>query len=133
MTMFTYHAPKIRGQALKVRGQEGTKTQRRKFCAFVSLWLRPSLPWLGVSIFLGLFFFYPLARILWLGLNPASLLTITPDSFLVTSHSLLFTFYQAFLSTLLTLLVIPVLYTVFDGVAAKLTAGIRRLAGRLVR
>ncbi len=61
------------------------------------------VPWLGVSIFLGLFFFYPLARILWLGLNPAALLTLSSDSFLLAFHSLLFTLYQAFLSTLLTL------------------------------
>ena len=73
--------------------------------------IRRFTPWLGVSLFLGLFFFYPLARILWLGLNPASLLTITPDSFLLTSHSLLFTFYQAILSTLLTLLIgLPAAY-----------------------
>ncbi len=65
--------------------------------------LRPVLPWLGVSIFLGLFFFYPLARILWLGLNPAALKTLDLASLLLASHSLLFTFYQAALSTLLTL------------------------------
>jgi thiamine transport system permease protein len=102
--MFTCHA-------LKVRGQESTKTQRQKFCAFVSLWLRPSLPWLGVSIFLGLFFFYPLARILWLGLTPASLSSIEIPSLRLTFYVLLFTFYQAFLSTLLTLLIgLPAAY-----------------------
>jgi thiamine transport system permease protein len=68
-------------------------------------------PWLGISLFLGLFFFYPLARILWLGLNPVSLLTITPNSFLLASRSLLFTFFQALLSTLLTLLLgLPAAY-----------------------
>lgn len=35
------------------------------------------------------------------------------------------------LSTMLTLLVIPVLYTVFDSVAAVLTARLRGLLGRL--
>ena len=35
------------------------------------------LPWLGVLLFLSVFFFYPLARILWVGLNPAALLGIS--------------------------------------------------------
>jgi thiamine transport system permease protein len=61
------------------------------------------LPWLGVLIFLGVFFFYPLARILWVGLNPVSLQKIVPLSLGHVSYVLLFTFYQAFLSTLLTL------------------------------
>ncbi len=74
-----------------------------KFRTFVSSWLRPVLPWLGVSIFLGLFFFYPLARILWLGLNPVALKTLDLASLFLAFHSLLFTFYQAALSTLLTL------------------------------
>ncbi|MBE3066551.1 MAG: iron ABC transporter permease [Chloroflexi bacterium] len=74
-----------------------------KFRVFVSTWLRPVLPWLGVSIFLGLFFFYPLARILWLGLNPAALKTLHLASLLLAFHSFLFTFYQATLSTILTL------------------------------
>jgi len=74
-----------------------------KFRAFVSSWLRPVLPWLGISIFLGLFFFYPLARILWLGLNPVALKTLDLASTLLAFHSLLFTFYQAALSTILTL------------------------------
>jgi thiamine transport system permease protein len=65
-------------------------------------WFRSILPWLGVSIFLGLFFFYPLARILWLGLNPAALKSLDSDSFLLAFHSFLFTFNQAALSTLLT-------------------------------
>ncbi len=68
-----------------------------------SSWIRPILPWLGVSIFLGLFFFYPLARILWLGLNPAALKTLDAGSILLALHSFWFTFYQAALSTLLTL------------------------------
>ncbi len=78
---------------------------------FAESLIRRIAPWLGVSLFLGLFFFCPLARILWLGLNPASLLTIAPDSLLIIRHSLLFTFYQACLSTLLTLLVgLPAAY-----------------------
>jgi len=104
--MLTYHAP-------KVRGQEGAKTLGQEFGAFVSLWLRPSLPWLGVSIFLSLFFFYPLARILWLGLNSASLSGIGIPSLRLTFYVLLFTLYQAFLSTLLTLLIgLPAAYLI---------------------
>ncbi len=80
-------------------------------------WLKPLLPWLGVFIFLGVFFFYPLARILWMGLNPASLLDLSPSSFLVARDALLFTLYQSTLSTLLTLaLGLPVafLFTRYD-------------------
>ena len=61
------------------------------------------LPWLGVILFLGLFFFYPLVHILWVGLNPEALLAISANSLLVIRETTLFTFYQAGLSTLLTL------------------------------
>jgi thiamine transport system permease protein len=61
------------------------------------------LPWLGVLIFLGVFFFYPLARILWVGLNPAAFFSIPANSFLVIRDASIFTFYQSILSTLLTL------------------------------
>jgi thiamine transport system permease protein len=61
--------------------------------------------WLPVSLFLAVFFFYPLARILWLGLNPDALLKLKPASLLVSQDVVLFTFYQAGLSTLLTLAV----------------------------
>jgi thiamine transport system permease protein len=71
--------------------------------AFASSWFRPVLPWVGASVFLGLFFFYPLVRILWLGLNPAALNTLDLASLLLAIRSLLFTFYQAALSTILTL------------------------------
>lgn len=80
-------------------------------------WIKPLLPWLGASVFLGLFFFYPLARILWLGLNPAALKTLDLASLLLAVRSLGFTFYQATLSTLLTLLLgLPaaVLFARFD-------------------
>jgi thiamine transport system permease protein len=52
-------------------------------------------------LFLGLFFFYPLARILALGLDFTAL---KPTFFSRALSVLLFTFYQAFASTLLTLL-----------------------------
>ncbi len=74
-------------------------------------WVKSFLPWLGVFIFLGVFFFYPLARILWMGLNPASLSGLSPSSFLIARDALLFTLYQSVLSTLLTLaLGLPVAY-----------------------
>ena len=61
--------------------------------------------WLPISLFLAVFFFYPLARILWLGLNPAAPLKLAPASLLVSRDAVFFTFYQASLSTLLTLAV----------------------------
>jgi len=70
-----------------------------------SSWLRQLLPWLGASVFLGLFFFYPLSRILWLGLNPSSIKSLDLSSLQLALHSLGFTFYQAALSTLLTLVI----------------------------
>ena len=83
---------------------EDAESQKRfSIRVFAYSWLRPLLPWLGVSVFFSLFFFYPLARILWVGLNPTSLFTISSDSFLLASRVFLFTFYQAILSTLLTL------------------------------
>jgi len=61
------------------------------------------LPWLGVLVFLSVFFFYPLVRILWVGLKPAALFAIQTSSYLVIRDTSLFTFYQSILSTLLTL------------------------------
>jgi thiamine transport system permease protein len=61
------------------------------------------LPWLGVSLFLSVFFFYPLVRILWLGLNPVALHSLPSGSFFVIRDASLFTFYQSIVSTLLTL------------------------------
>ena len=65
--------------------------------------MRDSLPWLAPLFFLGLFFFYPLAHILWIGLAPAALKDLAPAAFSLVGRTLLFTFYQAALSTLLTL------------------------------
>ncbi len=70
-----------------------------------SCWIKPVLPWLSAFVFLGLFFFYPLTRILWLGLNPAGLKTLGLPSILLAARSVGFTFYQAALSTLLTLVI----------------------------
>jgi thiamine transport system permease protein len=49
------------------------------------------------------FFFYPLVRILWLGLNPVALHSLPSGSFFVIRDASLFTFYQSIVSTLLTL------------------------------
>lgn len=57
--------------------------------------------WLPPLFFLGLFFFYPFIRILALTLN---LSTLTVENLSLAYHVLRFTLYQAFLSTLLTLL-----------------------------
>ncbi len=72
---------------------------------------RRFLYWTAPSLFLILFFFYPLVRVLWLSFesdyDPLSALANLPQ-FL---NTILFTFYQAGLSTLLTLLVgMPIAY-----------------------
>jgi len=66
------------------------------------------LIWLAPLAFLGLFFFYPFARILALGLDFTSL---RAGFFAETLRVLGFTFFQAALSTLLTLLIgLPLAY-----------------------
>jgi thiamine transport system permease protein len=66
-----------------------------------SLWLLP----LG---FIGLFFFYPLGRIL---AQSFDLSVLTAENLYLTSHVLGFTLYQAFLSTLITLIIgLPAAY-----------------------
>lgn len=60
------------------------------------------LLWLLPLSFLLVAFFYPLARILALTLDPR---TLTSENIILTSNVLLFTFYQATLSTFLTLLI----------------------------
>ncbi|HBG74018.1 MAG: hypothetical protein A2X25_08530 [Chloroflexi bacterium GWB2_49_20] len=67
--------------------------------------MRRFLPWLGASIFLVVFFFYPLLRILWLGLDWSGLEGNWDQVARLAGTTLWFTFYQAILSTLLTLLV----------------------------
>jgi thiamine transport system permease protein len=74
----------------------------------LSLWLNRFLLWLLPLTFLIIAFFHPLSRILALTLDPD---TLTPQNLLLASRVLLFTFYQAALSTLLTLLLgLPVAY-----------------------
>jgi thiamine transport system permease protein len=87
-----------------------TETRRGFYFSKVSssLWLNRILLWLLPLSFLSIAFFHPLSRILALTLDPA---TLTPQNLLLASRVLLFTFYQAALSTLLTLLLgLPVAY-----------------------
>lgn len=67
----------------------------------VSRGLRRIILWLFPLSFLIVAFFFPLSRILLLTFN---LQTITPENILLALRVLLFTFYQAILSTALTLL-----------------------------
>ena len=87
-----------------------TETRRKKTLRdFVTPWLNSRLLlWLFPLGFIGLFFFYPLGRILIYSFDPSVLI---PEILGLTSNVLLFTLYQAFLSTLLTLLLgLPAAY-----------------------
>ena len=86
-----------------------TKARRFFLRVFASSWLSSRLYlWLLPLGFIGLFFFYPLGRILAYSFD-ISVLTL--DNLSLTSNVLLFTLYQAFLSTLLTLLLgLPAAY-----------------------
>ncbi|MBV6392565.1 MAG: hypothetical protein KPEEDBHJ_01787 [Anaerolineales bacterium] len=78
-----------------------TKTRRFNFLrASASPWFFRLILWLPVLLFLLSTFFFPLSKILTLTFN---LETLTdPNNLRITYHALLFTFYQATLSTLLT-------------------------------
>ena len=86
-----------------------TKTRRFFLRVFVPSWLKSRFfLWLLPLGFIGLFFFYPLIRILTYSFD---LSVLTPENINLTSDTLLFTLYQAFLSTLLTLLLgLPAAY-----------------------
>ncbi len=60
---------------------------------------------LPALLFLGIFFFLPLARILALGLNPGSFALLGGSFALRLAEVLRFTFFQAFASTFLTIIV----------------------------
>ena len=68
---------------------------------FVSLWLKRILLWFFPLLFLSVAFFYPLFRILALTFD---IHTFTSNNLLIAAGVLFFTFYQATLSTLLTIL-----------------------------
>jgi thiamine transport system permease protein len=94
----------------QIANRGDTETGRGFYFSKVSssLWLNRILLWLLPLSFLIIAFFHPLSRILALTLDPA---TLTPQNLLLASRVLLFTFYQAVLSTLLTLLLgLPVAY-----------------------
>jgi thiamine transport system permease protein len=93
-----------------------TETQRKNRFSVLSVspWLKRIALWVLPLAFLAVFFFFPLSRILTLTLSPEAL---TAKNLPITVSALLFTFYQAFLSTLLTLLLgLPsaVLFARFD-------------------
>jgi len=67
--------------------------------------MRRLLPWLGASAFLVLFFFYPILRILWMGLTIKADQGGLNQALGLIGSTTWFTFYQACLSTFLTLLV----------------------------
>ncbi|HLO28115.1 MAG TPA: iron ABC transporter permease [Anaerolineales bacterium] len=74
----------------------------------VALWLSRSTLWFLPIAFLSIFFFFPLSRILGLTFD---LNALTRENLSLASRVLLFTFYQATLSTLLTLLLgLPAAY-----------------------
>ena len=80
-----------------------TETRRFHFLRVpVPSWLSSrSVLWFLPLMFIGLFFFYPLGRIFASTINLSAL---TPENLKITFYVLRFTLYQAFLSTLLTLL-----------------------------
>ncbi|MGB7874402.1 MAG: iron ABC transporter permease [Anaerolineales bacterium] len=91
-------------------GHGDTETRRFNFLrTFVPSWLASRLLlWLVPLGFIGLFFFYPLGRIFTYSFD---LSILTPENLRFTSNVLLFTLYQASISTLLTLIVgLPAAY-----------------------
>src|SRR5215211_3716373 len=86
-------------------GDTGT---RRSIILPTSPWLARAALWLLPLSFLIVAFFFPLSRILALTLDPS---TLTSQNLLLASRVFLFTFYQATLSTILTLLLgLPAAY-----------------------
>jgi thiamine transport system permease protein len=87
--------PKKRQGRVTASGRLGSRSRLRQWLSI--------LTGLAPILFLAFFFLYPLAHILWVGISPVSLHGILSASLGHVSYVLLFTFYQAFLSTLLTL------------------------------
>jgi thiamine transport system permease protein len=79
-----------------MQGAENIKKPR----VLTSPWLSRILFWILPLTFLAIFFFLPLFRILALTLNTS---VLTSENISITYYALRFTFYQAILSTLLTL------------------------------
>ncbi|MFN8403216.1 MAG: hypothetical protein U0V48_06635 [Anaerolineales bacterium] len=81
---------------------------------FVPVYLSTLPLWLLPLTFLALAFFFPLSKILALTFSPS---TLTPENLRNTQYVVLFTFYQATISTLLTIVIgLPsaVLFSRFD-------------------
>ena len=86
----------------QVNKETSTQGKQTLFtCIRVYLSTHRILLWLFPLSFLAIFFFLPLSKILALTLDAS---TLTSENLRITQHALRFTFYQAFLSTLLTLL-----------------------------
>lgn len=95
-------------QTVSHRDTESTEILQRNLRGSVSPWLVRGLLWLLPLAFLIGAFFYPLSRILALTFDYR---TFTSDNLALALDVLLFTFYQAALSTLLTLLLgLPAAY-----------------------
>ena len=78
-----------------------TETRRKTYLrAFASPWFSRSLLWIPTLLFLLSFFFFPLTKILALTFNLSTF--ADPNNIRIAFDSLLFTFYQATLSTILT-------------------------------
>lgn len=94
----------------------GTKARRFNFLRVsASPWFSRLLLWLLTLLFLLSTFFFPLSKILALTFDPATLTNL--DNLLIARNSLLFTFYQATLSTLFTFILgLPaaILFSKFD-------------------
>src|SRR5690349_17015409 len=93
------HAPAPAGGAGGDKGN--SEILNKNLRDSVSLWRNRLLIWLLPVSFLTIAFFYPLSRILSLTFD---LRALSAENLLSTFHVLRFTFYQAALSTLLTLL-----------------------------
>jgi thiamine transport system permease protein len=84
----------------KILNHEGTEILRELILrVFASQWFFRILLWLAPILFLLIFFFQPLARIITLAFNPSALTQKNLEVILSVSG---FTFYQATLSTILT-------------------------------
>ena len=88
-------------QKVSHRDTARRESLKKNLRVFVSPWLARIAIWLLPLSFLLMAFFIPLSRILALTLDPT---TLTSPNLLLAFRVLLFTFYQAALSTLLTLL-----------------------------
>ena len=88
-------------QAISHGDTEDMENQKKNLRAFVSPWLGRVSLWILPLTFLILLFFFPLSKILALTFD---IQTLTKDNIQLALRVLLFTFYQAALSTLLTLL-----------------------------